>query len=493
MNLLNDVITYVRRIIKSPSNTVITDSLIIDYINRFWIMDVDARIQLFDLKTKYQFQTQPGVDQYNMPLYSLQPASVTTPSQSYTGPVAMYPVYQGFVTPAFINGIEVPLQTQKSSFFNGWPNVVQNMTVVCIGNGTAGPYTLKFPILPDCFPNPPNPPNFPDHLNPPLNAILRGHIDIQGIISTNNNVDPPIIAPQNVSALIPQILTTSVESRVFITSQDATGANVEVWDTGIFDNTNVNLGYLMNPGKAPYGNTGLPNGYGASFPITGITLGNPTIITATTNFLPGQVISISGVAGTTQLNNNSYTIISVTPTTVTINVDSTAFSPYISSGLIFSELQNVINYFTGVVTNLYFPVPIPQGRHINAQCFFFQSGLPRGILFYNNTLTLRAPPSQQYLVELDAYLSPAAFLNTSQALPFAYMAEYIARGAARKILTDTGDVEQFQFYEPLFKEQETLVHIRAQRQWTNNRTETLYSRGMNYGNSGLNNNGGSTL
>ena len=62
MNLLSDVITYVRRIIKSPSNAVISDELIIDYINRFWIMDVDARMQLFDLKTKYQFQTTPAVD-----------------------------------------------------------------------------------------------------------------------------------------------------------------------------------------------------------------------------------------------------------------------------------------------------------------------------------------------------------------------------------------------------------------------------------------------
>ena len=32
MNLLSDVITYVRRLIKSPSNAVISDNLIIDYI-----------------------------------------------------------------------------------------------------------------------------------------------------------------------------------------------------------------------------------------------------------------------------------------------------------------------------------------------------------------------------------------------------------------------------------------------------------------------------
>ncbi len=102
-------------------------------------------------------------------------------------------------------------------------------------------------------------------------------------------------------------------------------------------------------------------------------------------------------------------------------------------------------------------------------------------MFYNNTLTLRNVPDTQYLVELDAYLSPSAFLTSASAIPYAYMSEYIARGAARKILSDTGDVEQFQFYEPLFQEQELLVWKRSQRQWTNNRTETIYSQGMSGG------------
>jgi len=144
---------------------------------------------------------------------------------------------------------------------------------------------------------------------------------------------------------------------------------------------------------------------------------------------------------------------------------------------------------TGTI-NVTFPVNIPTGNNINVQCFYFQTGLPRAILYYNNALTLRSPPDIQYLVEVDAYLSPAAFLNTGAAIPFGYMAEYIARGAARKILSDTGDTEQFMFYEPLFIEQERLVWKRSQRQWTATRTETLYSQGMNQGSYG-NNNGGS--
>jgi len=399
MNLLRDVITYVRRIVKTPSDSSITDDLIIDYINRFLINDVDARIQLFDFKTKYQFQTQPGVDQYNMPLYSIQTSPVGSNQQIF-----MYPVYQGFVGPAYIGGVQVRLETQKDKFFAVWPKIVQQSFLLGQGDGTAGPYTLQIPFI--------GPQTTPP--NPPFNAILRGHVDITGVISTGVNVDPPIAT--TTSNFIPTIPTTSVDSAVFLTSIDGAGNNIVVQDSGEFLNTNVNLGLLMEPGKAPYGNTELPGGYSAT--------------------------------------------------------------------------SNVVNYITGQVV-VTFPSAIPSGNNINAQCYFFQTGLPRAILFYNNTLILRSPPAQSYLVELDAYLSPAAFLNDTSALPFGYMSEYISLGAARKILSDVGDAEQMNFYEPRFLEQEALVHIRSQRQWTATRTQTLYSQSNASALNGINNLSGS--
>lgn len=397
MNLLSDILTYIRRIIKSPSNAVISDNLLIDYVNRFWIMDVDARVQLFDLKTKYQFQTQPGVDKYNMPLYNVQ----NEPGMPQIG---LYPVYQGFIPPAYINGIQVPFQTQKNQFFNIWPNIVQNLGVVAVGNNGSN-YTIQLPILPSTPPQ-----------NPPFSGLLRGHIDMAGVIATGNNIDPPITTQSLAAASIASVPVTSVESAVYITSIGADGSNVIAADSGWFVNTNQNLGYLMTPGKAPFGNLFLP--------------------------LPA--------------------------------------SPTVTS--------NTVNYLTGEI-HVNFPVGIPAGNNISAQCFYYQSGLPRGILFYNNTIVLRTVPDIQYLVELEAFLSPAAFLNTEAAIPFGYMAEYIARGAARKILSDTGDMEQFQFYEPLFKEQELLVWKRSQRTWTSSRTESIYSQGFGQG-AGFNNNYG---
>jgi hypothetical protein len=396
VNLLSDIITYVRRIIKSPSNALITDNLIIDYINRFWIMDVDARIQLFDLKTKYQFQTIPGVDKYNMPLYDVQ----TQPGNQNIG---MFPVYQGLISPVYINGVQVQFQTQKNQFFNIWPNVVQNIGILGTGDGTAGPYTLQVPILTGT-----------QAQNPPFNGILRGHIDMAGVIATGTNQDPPLSDNAGASANIALVPVTSVEAAVFITTLDTNGANMIVSDSGWFLTTNVNCGLLMNPGKAPLGNTFLAGGY--------------------------------------------------------------------------STTSNIVNYLTGEIY-VNFPAIVPQGNNINVQVFFYQSGLPRGFLYYNNTIYLRAPPDTQYLVEVDAYLSPAAFLSSGAAIPFGYMAEYIARGAARKILSDTGDIEQFTFYEPLFLEQERLVWKRSQRQWTTTRTESIYSQGFGQG-AGFNNNYG---
>jgi len=436
-------------------------------------MDVDARMQLFDLKTTYQFQTSPGVDQYNMPLYDVQ-IEGSAPNQAN---INSYPVYQGFMGPAYINGVQVPFETQRSNFFNIWPNFVQNNQVVATGNG-GNFYTFTVPFLSGTTPTP---------LNPPLNGILRGHVDITGIISTGANQDPVFG-----STLDTSIPSTSIYPAVYITSLDANGNSIVVQDSGQFLQTNgtnlANYGLLMQPGNAPFGYSALPNGYVSSFAITGATQASQCVLTCTSTFQVGQTITITGVGGMTELNGNAYQVVANSGTTVTINVNSTGFTAYTAGGLA-NGIQNYINYLSGEVS-VTMPTSIPQGENINLQCYFFQSGLPRSVLFYNNVLTLRSPPDRQYLVQLDAYLSPCAFLTSTAAIPFGYMSEYIARGAARKILSDTGDVEQLQFYEPLFKEQELLVWKRSQRQWTSTRTQTIYSNHGNISNGVYNTSGG---
>jgi len=358
---------------------------------------MSARMQLFDLKTTYQFETIAGLDQYNMPLYSVQ-------TQPGAQDITSFPVYQGFISPVFVNGIQVPFYTDQNSFYNLWPQYTQSLVQVATGNGSDTTFQFTLPFFP----------------------AIPGHVDIQGILANGTTpLEDPIFADKfetNSTGFI-KIPSTSFYPGIYITYTNANGSNTTITDSGIFLDTNTtgNLyGLLMKPGNPPFGNEVLGPGVGGTYSVT----------------------------------------------------------------------ENTVNYQTGVV-NVTFPVAPPAGTPIQAQCFFYESGIPRAVLFYNNCITVRPPPNIQYLVSMEAYLTPAAFLSTSQSLVFGYMSEYIARGAARKILSDTGDWEQFNAYEPLFIEQERLVWKRSQRQFTESRTATIFSQTQgqtNYNNIGTGSN-----
>jgi hypothetical protein len=280
------------------------------------------------------------------------------------------------------------------------------MNVVIQGDNTAGPYNFQFPISPNfTTPNP---------LNTPFNYLLRGHVDLTGVITLAQNAilgayrDPPIVTNAEAVLSIPGAPVANVFPAVYITSNGADGSSIVVSDSGQFLDGNQNLGLLMRPGIHPNGNTILPGGYQNSFAITGITNAAQAVVTVTSTFAVGEVIQITGVTGMTEVNNRFFTVLANSGLTITINVDSASFGVYIAGGTA-SSFSNLVNYFTGQILNLTFPVAIPSGVNISAQCYFFQSGLPRGILFNNNTLTLRSPPSQQWLVEIG--VSPICFGN----------------------------------------------------------------------------------
>lgn len=70
-----------------------------------------------------------------------------------------------------------------------------------------------------------------------------------------------------------------------------------------------------------------------SYTITGIVLGITTTLNSVNNLSPNQLIRIDEVVGTTQLNGNVYNVISTTGTSITIDVNSTAFTTYGSGGI----------------------------------------------------------------------------------------------------------------------------------------------------------------
>jgi len=318
---LNEVITWVRRIIKSPSEQEISSQLIGDYINRFYVYDMPERLQLFEMKRQYTFETQANIFEYQFP----------------------YQQYQMVMQPVYCDGIEIGYYQSNDQFYKVFPELVLNETPIQ-GNGTAGPYTITFS----------------------RNPVLRGFTDDLG-------------------NLLPY---------VFISALDANNTQQMIIDDGV-------------------GNL-----------ILADSLGHPLF-----------------------------------------NPDGS----YIPAG------AGTVNYVTGVASNFTFGNLIPAGVNIEAQSSPYSAGTPRICLFFNNILKLYPVPDRAYKIQLDCYITPSQFLDTTSSVPFAYMAEYLARGAAQKILSDTGDYEQFQFYEPLFRQQENFVLRRTSRQRSNQRTPTIFA------------------
>lgn len=65
--------------------------------------------------------------------------------------------------------------------------------------------------------------------------------------------------------------------------------------------------------------------------ITGATKANPCVLTVDDRVY-GLNVTISGVGGMTELNGNTYRIISQTSTTITIDVNSLSFTTYTAGG-----------------------------------------------------------------------------------------------------------------------------------------------------------------
>lgn len=321
-SILSDIITWVRRLIKSSSDQEITDQLIGDYINRFYVYDMSERVQLFELKRQYTFETIANIFQYQLP----------------------YQNYQLIEDSVYCDGVQLGRYQSNQQFYNVFPEFVSNQQPL-LADGSVGPFSIQFNSLP----------------------ILRGQTDDLG-------------------NLLPY---------VFINALDLNGIQMYVVDDG--------LGNLIQ-------------------------------------------------------------------TDETFQKATDGIDPPINCG--------TVDYIGGAA-NFVFSNLTLEGTPINAMSSPYSPGTPRICLFFNNIIKLYPVPSRPHKIQFDAYITPSQFLDTADSVPFAYMSEYLARGAARKILSDTGDYDQFQFYEPLFKEQENLVLRRTSRQRATTRTPTIFNQANN--------------
>jgi hypothetical protein len=133
-----------------------------------------------------------------------------------------------------------------------------------------------------------------------------------------------------------------------------------------------------------------------------------------------------------------------------------------------------INYVTGEYV-IDFPTAPGAGQNINFQVVPVQPTLPQTMCYFDSHIILRPVPDQVYRVQMEVYQRPTELLATNQSPQLEEWWQYIAYGAAKKILEDRMDMDTVQLIMPEFKKQEMLVQRRTIVQYTSQRAATIYT------------------
>lgn len=153
----------------------------------------------------------------------------------------------------------------------------------------------------------------------------------------------------------------------------------------------------------------------------------------------------------------------------------TASIPYFNNGV---DQDNYINYATGkyVIT---FPVAPGVGKCINSQTVPTIQSRPFGMLYYDNTITLRPVPDQPYVINFEVEARPTQLFNQNSNPQLNELWQYIAYGAALKIFQDKMDMDSVAMIMPELQKQEDMCLRRTLVQLgSNQRTSTIYAGTM---------------
>jgi len=133
-------------------------------------------------------------------------------------------------------------------------------------------------------------------------------------------------------------LTAANSNLQMVTAQ----AQSQIWhriNTSLIGDT-VQLAFTISDNQMSlYSNIGNP------FVITGITNANPAVITVSNSLIIGDLVKITDVEGMVEINfdevrYNYYLIIDRDATSITLELDSTAFTPYTEGGLVQKVANN---------------------------------------------------------------------------------------------------------------------------------------------------------
>ncbi len=142
-----------------------------------------------------------------------------------------------------------------------------------------------------------------------------------------------------------------------------------------------------------------------------------------------------------------------------------------------------VNYVTGLF-NLVLPVAVAAGTQMTLWVSQYQTGRPYSLLFWNNEFTIRPVPKEIHKVEVETYLTPIQFLESTDVPIIKQWAQYIAYGASMEIQRERNDfdsvnalMEGFSRQEAQVLERQTVEEIFVPNYQLFNTTNTSYING----------------
>ena len=196
-----------------------------------------------------------------------------------------------------------------------------------------------------------------------------------------------------------------------------------------------------------------------SFTLPGPFLSNEVVIGGVDS--SGNAISIKddGNGNLQYMTTNAVISVPAAPNVPTVPAYPGMYNTNTGNpGLINPTNIGNVNYVTGVINfTLAAGISLAAGTLFTVWISQYQTGRPYCLLFWNNELTIRPIPNIIYKVEIETYLTPVQFYQSTDVPILAQWAQYLAYVSAREILRDRNDFDGVEGLREGFERQEALV------------------------------------
>lgn len=446
-----------RRLAGVPSLSQLSQELLDEYINTAATQDLPADIKSLLLKQVVEVMLVPNQDKYALAGSLFDNETANT--------------YESIREPVYVEGRRAAFYKDRGQFYGTWPIT---KTYYQLTGGTYGGDILGIDISGD-----PTIEITVESTEDFQDGDVCTFADVGGTTELNGN-SYPIDVTSSTTFTVEQPGasawtsggTYSIGVRRFTQSvgfpflqeQVTVGATVGGGYVTIEDN---GQGALVGAGQtAQAGN------------VAGIDISAAPTLVVTTQLPHGleesAIVSFSQVAGTTELNGNSYYISNVTNTSFEITqANPTA---YTGSGIWRSTASTYgfANYVSGSVV-LDFPSAPDPDTQIDIWVYQYSAGWPMAVLFWKDYIVVRPVPNKVYKLTLEAYKYPTQFTSNDETPILKQWWQYIAMLAARKILEDREDMQGVANLEQMIKRQEALVRNRNANEQIGQRNATIYN------------------